>query len=105
LEEQRAVLAFLYSTPAYRRTLDLFGWTDVGEALQRATREGAWSRLAELLTDDMMTTLLPMGTWSVLPGILSEWYRGLTQAILVQPPAPGRDDEFMAMIADIRRIT
>lgn len=105
LEEQRAVLAFLYSTPAYRRTLDFFGWTDVGEALQKATREGAWSRLAELLTDDMMTTLLPMGTWSVLPGILSEWYRGLTQAILVQPPAPGRDDEFMAMIADIRRIT
>lgn len=104
LDEQRAVLAFLYSTPAYRRTLDLFGWSDVGRALQTATRQGEWDRLGELLTDDMMTTLLPMGTWSELPDILTEWYGGLAQALLVQPPAHGRDEEFATMLAAIRGI-
>lgn len=104
LDEQRAVLAFLYSTPAYRRTLDLFGWSDVGQALQTATRQNEWSRLGELLTDDMMTTLLPMGAWSELPGILSAWYSGLAQALLVQPPASGHDEAFMSMIAEIREI-
>lgn len=105
LDEQRAVLAFLYSTPAYRRTLDLFGWSEVGQALQSATRQGEWNRLGELLTDDMMTMLLPMGTWSKLPAILAEWYGGRVEGLLIQPPAGGRDDEFASMISGVRRIT
>lgn len=107
LEEQRAVLAFLYSTPAYRRTLELFDWADVGRDLQTMTRTGDWDRLRALLTDDMMTTLLPMATWEDLPRVLAEWFGGLVQALVLQPPdsSNGRDDEFKSLIARVKAIS
>lgn len=108
LDRQRAVLAFLYSTPAYRRTLELFGWAEVGQELQTLTRNGNWSQLKDLLTDDMMTTLLPMGTWSEMPEVLSEWFKGLCQAIMIQPPEfPERDhvdDDFLHLVAAVKEI-
>lgn len=108
LDRQRAVLAFLYSTPAYRRTLELFGWADVGQELQTLTRNGNWSQLKELLTDEMMTTLLPLGTWSELPAILAQWYTGLAQAIMIQPPGNidhhAIDDDFGQLIAAVKLI-
>lgn len=108
LDRQRAVLAFLYSTPAYRRTLELFGWADVGQELQTLTRNGNWSQLKELLTDEMMTTLLPIGTWSELPAILAQWYTGLAQAIMIQPPGNidhhAIDDDFGQLIAAVKLI-
>lgn len=107
LEEQRAVLAFLYSTPAYRRTLELFGWADVGRDLQSMTRTGDWDRLRALLTDEMMTTLLPMATWEALPRVLDEWFGGLVQALVLQPPDPStaRDDQFRDLIARVKAIS
>lgn len=108
LDRQRAVLAFLYSTPAYRRTLELFGWAEVGQELQTLTRNGNWSQLKDLLTDDMMTTLLPMGTWSEMPSVLSEWFKGLCQAIMIQPPDFSErnqvDDDFLQLVADVKNI-
>ncbi len=106
LHNQRAVLAFLYSTPAYRRTLELFGWADVGKDLQTLTREGNWSQLDELLTDEMMFSLLPSGTWSEMPRVLTQWYRGLTQAIMIQPPEgmSQPDDQFRELLAEVQAI-
>jgi probable F420-dependent oxidoreductase len=108
LDRQRAVLAFLYSTPAYRRTLELFGWAEVGQELQTLTRNGNWSQLKDLLTDDMMTTLLPMGTWSEMPAVLSEWFKGLCQAIMIQPPEFSErdqvDDDFLQLVAAVKKI-
>ena len=108
LNSQRAVLAFLYSTPAYRRTLELFGWAEVGRELQTLTRNGNWSQLKDLLTDDMMTTLLPMGTWSEIPAVLAQWYGGLTQAIMIQPPDGGDvehlDEDFVQLLHEVKRI-
>lgn len=108
LDNQRAVLAFLYSTPAYRRTLELFGWADVGRDLQTLTRNGDWAHLKDLLTDDMMITLLPRGTWSEIPAVLEQWYSGLTQAIMIQPPEnPDLDqvnDEFAELLTAVKLI-
>lgn len=105
LDLQRAVLAFLYSTPAYHRTLELFGWSQVGRDLQLMTRSGDWSRLKHLLTDDMLSTLLPMGTWADMPRILSQWFGGLVDAILIQPPDEGADSgEFRRLLSAVKRI-
>ena len=103
---QRAVLAFLYSTPAYRRTLDIFGWSTIGEDLRRLTREGRWSELSDLLDDDHLGTLVPSGTYAELPAILDDWFRGRTDGILLQPPIdPRDDDEFGSTIEGVRAIT
>jgi probable F420-dependent oxidoreductase len=80
-EAQRAVLGFLYSTPAYRRTLELFGWDDLGAQLQLMTRSGDWSQLGILMTDEVLDALIPSGTWNQLPSVISDWFGGLVERV------------------------
>jgi probable F420-dependent oxidoreductase len=102
---QRAVLAFLYSTPAYRRTLELFDWADLGARLQDLTRHGRWNELASVLTDDHLDTLIPSATWRELPDVIATWFGGLTDGVLVQPPTdPRDDDEFRGVVQAIAAI-
>lgn len=104
-DTQRAVLAFLYSTPAYRRTLELFDWADLGARLQDLTRHGRWDELGAVLTDDHLDVLLPSATWSELPAVIETWFGGLTDGVLVQPPSDPEDDaEFREVIQAIAAI-
>jgi probable F420-dependent oxidoreductase len=102
-EAQRAVLGFLYSTPAYRRTLELFGWDDLGARLQAMTRSGDWSQLGLLMTDDVLDALIPSGTWEELPTVINDWFAGLVDAVLIQP-SDNYDDEFAALISQVKSI-
>ena len=104
-DAQRAVLAFLYSTPAYRRTLELFGWSDVGARLQELTRHGRWDELSSVLTDDHLDALIPSATWGELPTVIEAWFGGLTDGVLVQPPSePDDDPEFREVVQAISAI-
>lgn len=101
-DTQRTVLAFLYSTPAYRRTLELFGWSDLGPRLRDAIRRQSWSELPDLLDDERLDTLLPSGTWDELPDLVRRWFGGTSDAVLVQPPTSTEDDdEFAAVVQAI----
>jgi hypothetical protein len=102
-ESQRAVLGFLYSTPAYRRTLELFGWDDLGAQLQLMTRSGDWSQLGQLMTDEVLDALIPSGTWSELPNVINDWFGGLVDAVLIQPP-DNYNDEFAQLIGRVKLI-
>jgi probable F420-dependent oxidoreductase len=102
-EAQRAVLGFLYSTPAYRRTLELFGWDDLGAKLQLMTRSGDWSQLGVLMTDEVLDVLIPSGTWEELPTVINDWVAGLVDAVLIQP-SDDDNDEFAALISQVKLI-
>lgn len=104
-ETQRAVLAFLYSTPAYQRSLELFGWSDLGSRLRTMTRNGDWGSLGTLMTDEVLDTVLPTGTWDQLPDILDHWYSGLVDGLLIQPPEdPALDRRFTEVLRAIGSI-
>lgn len=104
-EAQRAVLAFLYSTPAYRRTLELFDWGDLGARLQELTRHGHWDQLGSVLTDEHLDTLIPSAPWNELATVVEAWFADLTDGVLVQPPSDPNDDvEFRAVVQAISRI-
>ncbi len=66
-KRQRRLLAFLYSTPAYRPTLELYGWGDVGPQLRSLIRDDRWDDLAGVLSDDVIDTLVPSATYDELP--------------------------------------
>jgi len=97
-EHQRQMLAFLYSTPAYRRTLELFGWADLGERLQRMTREGRWGELSALVTDDVLDTLVPQGTYADLPAVIDRWFGQVATGVLIAPPRDPSDDAAVAAL-------
>ena len=83
----------MYSTPAYAPTLELYGWTDLGPRLRDLIRHDRWDDLASVLSDEVLDTLVPCGTFDELPGLLRDRFAGLGQGIVVSPPADDADDE------------
>ena len=103
-EHHRQLLAFLYSTPAYRRSLTLHGWDELGERLQHITRTQQWDTLRDHVTDEVLDTLVPHGTWDELPAVINQWFGGLCQGvILALPHDPTLDSRFAEVIAAVQQ--
>ena len=58
----RGLLAFYGSTPAYRPVLEVEGWADVQPELNRLSKQGDWTAMFGLVTDEMLETLAVRGT-------------------------------------------
>lgn len=102
-ERQRRLLAFLYSTPAYRRTLDLYGWGELTGKLGELVRRNRWEDLAGVLTDEVLDTLAPSATFAELPGLLARRYGGLAQGVTLPVPAdPAHDGAYREVVAALR---
>lgn len=95
-EEKRRSLAFLYSTPQYWPSLELFGWGERGRALHQLTRENRWEDLPSVLDDEMLETFLVSGTYDALPKILRDTYDGLADALVFPMPEDPADDALAA---------
>lgn len=91
-EHNRRLLAFLYSTPAYERTLELFGWSELAGRLRALIRENRWSDLSTLVTDEVLDTLVPQATYDDLPRVAHEWFGDVADGILVAPPPDPTND-------------
>ena len=102
-EHNRRLLAFLYSTPAYERTLELFGWSELAQQLRALIREQRWNDLSNLVTDEVLDTLVPQATYDRLPQVAREWFGGLADGILIAPPPnPTHDAPLRAAVAAIK---
>lgn len=96
-EKQRHLLGFLYSTPAYWPSLELFGWGDKGQQLQTLTRAGRWQDMPEIITDEMLEKFVPRGSYDNIAEVLRERYAGLTQRITFPMPEDPADDSLAAL--------
>ena len=91
-ERQRELLGFLYSTPAYWRSLELFGWRDRGERLRELTREGRWTELSTVIDDAMLDAFVPTAPYSEIAELLRERYGDLSDWITFpMPEDPDKD--------------
>ena len=95
-EKQRNLLGFLYSTPAYWPSLELFGWQDKGQQLLDMTRSGDWQNMRDIVTDEMLDKFVPRGTYDVIADVYRQRYAGLTRRITFPMPADPADDELAA---------
>lgn len=87
----RRELAFLYSTPAYRATLELLGHAEVGPALSELVRQQRWGDLANELPDELLTELVPQALHGDLPEVLRAWYGGLCDGLNLSLPEAAVD--------------
>lgn len=99
-EPRRSELAFLYSTPAYRRQLEYFGFGEVGEALSDMARRSEWSDLPKHLTDEVMNRVVPQGTYQEMPTVLTEWYSGLCTGLSLPVPADHEHDDHLGELVE-----
>jgi probable F420-dependent oxidoreductase len=101
-EKARQLLTFLYSTPAYRPSLELFGWQERGENLHRMSREGRWGDMAGQIDDEVVDAFVPSAPYAELAGVLRSWYAGLAARIhLPLPEDPADDPAAQDLIAQL----
>ncbi len=102
-EKQRNLLGFLYSTPAYWPSLELFGWQARGERLLQMTREGNWQAMTEIIDDEMLELFVPSGSYAEIGDIIRQRYGGLLTMINFPLSDDPRDDASAARaIADLQ---
>jgi probable F420-dependent oxidoreductase len=102
-EGVRQLLTFLYSTPSYWPSLELFGWRDRGEKLNALTREGRWGEMAGVIDDEMIETFSPIAPFDGIASVMQEWYGGLTEWLTFpMPDDPADDERAAAAIAELR---
>ncbi len=102
-ERQRRLFAFLYSTPAYRRTLELYGWGDLTGRLGDLVRRDRWDDLAAVVTDEVLDALVPSATFEELPDLLAARFGHLAQGVtLAVPGDPAHDGAFAEVVAAVR---
>lgn len=95
-EKQRRLLGFLYSTPAYWPSLELFGWQHKGEQLLQMTRAGDWQRMPEIISDAMMEKFVPRGTYAEIAEVFRARYAGLSDCVTFPIPDDPADDALAA---------
>lgn len=97
-EKQRNMLGFLYSTPAYWPSLELFGWQDKGQQLLDMTRAGEWGAMRDIVTDEMLEKFVPRGTYAEIAQVYKDRYGELTRRVTFPIPADPADDQHVAAV-------
>jgi probable F420-dependent oxidoreductase len=97
-ERQRQLLSFLYSTPAYWPSLELFGWGERGPRLRQLTREGKWEEMPGVISDEMLDELLPTAPFAEIADILRDRYADLATMITFPLPEDAALDPEVAKV-------
>jgi hypothetical protein len=97
-ELQRSRLGFLFSTPAYWPSLEIFGWQDKGQQLLDMTRTGNWGEMTNIITDEVMEKMVPRGTYDTIADVYRNWYGDLTHRITFPMPDDPADDHLAAEV-------
>jgi hypothetical protein len=82
----RAQIAFYGSTPAYRMVLELHGWGDLQDELNRMSKEGRWAEMGTLIDDDMLETFAVVAPLDeVGPALVQRWGDVVTRLSFYTP--------------------
>lgn len=91
----KSQIAFYASTPAYRGVLELHGWGDLQERLQKLTRQGKWDDMHREISDEMLETIGVVADAAELGAAVREKYEGLLDRVgFYLPFVPGERDKF-----------
>lgn len=77
----RQRLAFYGSTPAYRSVLEHHGWGDVGDELNRLSKQGEWVAMGDLITDAMLAEFAVIGDADSVAMEIRRRYDGLVDRV------------------------
>jgi probable F420-dependent oxidoreductase len=87
LAKVRGQIGFYGSTPAYRPVLELHGWGELQDELNSMTKEDLWTRLAEVIPDEVVDAFAVIGTPEEVVEELHRRYADvLSRITLALPP-------------------
>jgi probable F420-dependent oxidoreductase len=95
-------IAFYGSTPAYRPVLDLHGWGDLQDELNRLSKQGEWVRMGEVIDDEVLNTFAVVAEPEDVATAMKARYDGLVDRIMFTAPLRGDTDRWRAALAQFR---
>jgi len=77
----RSQIAFYASTPSYSAVMEMHGWLDLHEQLNKLSRENRWFEMGDLISDDVLAEFAVMAPFDELGPAVRERYDGLLDGI------------------------
>ena len=99
--EARNRISFYASTPAYRGVLEIHGWGELQPELNRMSKQGRWSEMGDLVTDEMLDTFGIVGEPDQLVGQVKQRFGDIVDRTSGHLPASDQD-KLKEMIAQLR---
>jgi probable F420-dependent oxidoreductase len=79
--EIKSQIAFYASTPGYRSVLEMHGWGDFGDQMNKLTKEGKWNDMWREVPDDILHAMAVVAPPDELPYKVRERYAGLLDRV------------------------
>ncbi|MFM7756460.1 MAG: LLM class F420-dependent oxidoreductase [Actinomycetota bacterium] len=98
----RQQIAFYGSTPAYRPVLDLHGWGDLQDRLNVLSKQGQWSEMGTLITDEVLETFAVVGEPEQIAPELTKRYGDIIQRISFYAPYKSDPERWGKVLAALR---
>ncbi len=98
----RKQIAFYGSTPSYLPVLEQHGWADLGAKLNALSRQGAWTEMGELITDDVLDAFAVSGDAIHVAAGLRARFGDMVGRISLYTPYPV-DQEQVTQVTELLR--
>ena len=98
----RQQIAFYGSTPAYRAVLELHGWGELQDDLNRLSKQNKWAEMGDLVTDEILNTFAVVGTPEQIAPELGRRYGDVIQRISFYAPYQSDPDRWQRVLSDLR---
>jgi probable F420-dependent oxidoreductase len=97
-------IAFYGSTPAYRPVLELHGWGDLQDDLNRMSKEGKWKEMGELITDDILQAFAVVAEPEGIAPELTKRYGDVVQRLSFYAPYASDPERWAAVMRDLQAV-
>jgi probable F420-dependent oxidoreductase len=97
----RMLLSFYGSTPAYKPVLDAHGWGDLQPELNALSKQGQWATMAELIDDEVMTTIAACGTPAEVARHIADRVDGVADTVCFYQAAPISLEALSGIVAEL----
>lgn len=99
----RQHLGFLFATPSYWPSLEMFSWRAIGEELHAMSRAGRWNEMAAVVTEDMLDAFVPTAPYAEIADLLRERFEAFSDWITFPLPEDRDcDGEISAVVKALR---
>ncbi len=96
MDDLKQHIAFYASTPTYHSVLEFHDWMDVAQKLHSMSRQGKWTEMPTLISDEMLQEWAIIATWDDFADQCRARCAGVFDTVLLDlPPDARADDDFM----------
>jgi probable F420-dependent oxidoreductase len=99
----RQQIAFYGSTPAYRGVLELHGWGDLQDELNRLSKQGEWVAMGDLVTDDILDAFAVVAEPEDIPKALLARYGDVVDRLSFYAPYQSDPDRWKQVLGGFKQ--